>query len=99
MTTYSRTIVAAPINHGIKESQKNDGVYSFGEDPICDYPETVTVTNLPAFATHNSGTADFTIDYVDDLSLVGEYIVTIRSEICVPDDYTGATCTVLSDEY
>ena len=99
MTTYTRTIVAGPINHAIKEASKNDGAYSFGEDPICNYAETVTVTNLPAFVTHNLATADFTIDYVDDLSLVGEYIVTIRSEICVPDDYTGATCTVLADEY
>jgi len=38
------------------------GSYTFGEDPICDYPETVTVTNLPAFAVHNSVSADFTVN-------------------------------------
>ena len=31
--------------------------------------------------------------------LIGEYTVTIRSEICVPDDYTNASCTVMADEY
>jgi len=77
----------------------NSGAYSFDEDTNCNYPETVTVTNLPAFATHNPATADFTIDYLEDLNLVGEYVVTIRSEICVPDDYTGATCTLMAGEY
>ena len=59
----------------------------------------MTVTNLPAFVTHNVATSDFTIDQVFDLSLIGEYVVTIRSEICVPDDYTQTACTTMADEY
>ena len=62
VATYSRTLVAGPINHNIGAAEKNEGAYSFGEDPICDYPETVTVTNLPAFAVHNLGSADFTVN-------------------------------------
>ena len=33
------------------------------------------------------------------MSLLGEYIVTLKSEICVPDDYTGLTCTTMEVEY
>ena len=97
--TYSRVIVAGPINFNIGKPTYIDGLYSFGEDPICDYAETVTVTNLPSFVTHNNGSADFTISEINDLSLIGEYVITIRSQICVPDDYTKNTCTTMADEY
>ena len=65
-----------------------DGNYIFDEDPVCNYPEIVTVTNLPSFAKHNEATSDFTIPQNNDLDLIGEYTVTLRSEIQVPDDYT-----------
>ena len=97
--TYSRVLVAGPLNFNIGVPAKTDGTYSFGENPICDYTETVTVTNLPSFVTHNSGSADFTLNEINDLSLIGEYIVTLRSEICVPNDYTMVTCTTMADEY
>ena len=99
INTYSRNLVAGPIYFNIAAPGKTDGAYSFGEEPICNYDETVTVTNLPVFVTHNSGTADFTLSQISDLSLIGEYIVTIRSEICVPNDYTKSGCTVMADEY
>ena len=57
------------------------------------------MTNLPIFVYHNEADADFTVDRVDDLGLIGEYLVNLRSEICVPDDYTKATCTTMFDEY
>ena len=75
------------------------GFYTFDEDPICDYPETVTLTNLPTFVTHNLASSDFDLPQTSDLSLIGSYEVTIRSEITVPDDYTGNTATVLFQEY
>ena len=99
VSTYARQTVAGPITHMIKQPSKTDGTYSFGENPVCDYPETVTVTNLPTFATHNVGSSDFTLDYISDFNLAGEYFVTIRSEICVPDDFTQTTCTTMFDEY
>ena len=76
-----------------------DGLYVFDEDPVCNYPEIVTLTNLPAFVTHNEGSSDFTVPQTGDLSLLGEYPVTIKSEICVPDDYTQDTCTTKFVEY
>ena len=76
-----------------------DGHYIFDEDPVCKYPETVTVTNLPAFATHNEPSSDFTIPQNNDLDLIGEYTVTLRSEIQVPDDYTQSTYTIKFVEY
>ena len=59
----------------------------------------MTATNLPSFVTHNSGSADFTLSEINDLALIGEYIVTMISEICVPDDYTMDTCTIWREEY
>jgi len=76
-----------------------DGLYVFDEDPVCNYPETVNLTNLPVFVNHNEASSDFTIPQNGDLSLLGEYTVTIRSEICVPDNYTKNTCTTLQVEY
>ena len=76
-----------------------DGSYQFDETPFCGYEETVTISNLPSFVIHNENSSDFTINSTNDLDLIGEYPVTIRSEICVPDDYTGATCTPMVVEY
>ena len=55
--------------------------------------------NLPDFVTHNVGTSDFTIPQNVDLSLIGSYTVTIRSEIQVPDDYTLTSYTTMFVEY
>jgi hypothetical protein len=74
--------------------------YIFDESPACNYPETVTLTDLPTFVTHNAPTTeDFTVPVNSDLSLIGSYVVTIRSEISVPDDYTQSTFTLKFVEY
>ena len=74
--------------------------YVFDENPVCNYPETVTFTDLPTFVTHNAPTSDdFTVPVNNDLSLLGSYTVTIRSEIEVPDDYTKTTFTKWFEEY
>ena len=59
----------------------------------------MTVTGLPAWAQHNEGTSDFTIPQTSDLSLVGEYEITIKSEILVPKDYTKADYEPRTVEY
>ena len=99
VTTYTRNQVAGPIYFGVGAPDRTDGAYSFGEDPICNYDETVTVSGLPSFVSHNSSNSDFTLTEISDLSLIGEYVITIKSQICVPDDYTNTSCTVMADEY
>ena len=80
--TYTANQVVGLISYNIgEESLVNVGVYNFLEDPGCDYPETVTLTNLPDFVIHNESTSDFTLPKNSDLDLIGEYTVTIRSEI------------------
>ena len=60
----------------------------------------MTVISLPAFVTHNEASSDFTILKNSDLSLIGnEYTVTLKSEICIPDDYTNASCTKMASEF
>ena len=87
------------IVYNVNQATLTDGLYIFDEDPVCNYPETVTVTDLPVFATHNEQNSDFTILQNNDLSLIGEYTVTLKSEIQVPDDHTQATFTPFFVEY
>ena len=78
----------------------NVSPYVFDEEPVCNYPETVTLVDLPVFVTHNAPVSDnFTVLQLKDLALIGSYIVTIKSEISVPDDYTKTTYTIQSTEH
>ena len=88
VSTYTDTTRVAQIYYRIGEPDLTDGYYIFDEDPVCNYPETVTVTNSPTFLIHNEPQSDFTIRQNNDQSLVGVYKVTLKSEICVPDDYS-----------
>ena len=71
----------------------------FAEDPTCNYPETITVTKLPAWAIHNEDSKDFTIPETGDLSLIGSYTVTMRGEIEIPDDATMTTFSTMFVQY
>ena len=73
--------------------------YSFDETPVCNYPEIVTVTNLPSFATHRESDSNFKIAKNENLALDGTYTVTLRSEIHVPTDYTKTVFTTWYKEY
>ena len=53
VSKYSATILLTEIVHNIGAVQKTDGFYAFAEDPICNYMEKVTLTNLPSFIIHN----------------------------------------------
>ena len=61
VTNYQVTSKVDIIVYNVNQSTLTDGSYIFDESPICNYPETVTVTDLPTFATHNELTSDFTI--------------------------------------
>ena len=99
VSTYTATTTVTQITYDIGGATMSDGQYAFSQNPSCGYPETVTVSNLPAFAIHNQPSRDFTIPQNNDSSLQGEYVVTLRSEICVPDDYTNASCTTMAAQY
>ena len=100
VSVYSASQQVAPISYSIGATDLlKVGAYGFDQDPVCGYAETVTLTNLPAFVTHNAPTtADFSVPQTSDLSLIGSYTVTIRSTICVPDDHTQITCTPIYAE-
>ena len=101
VSTYLSTLEVTDISYNIGAPEiLGVGSYIFVEDPVCGYPETVTLTNLPIFVLHNSLTSDdFTVPYTNDLELIGSYVVTIKSEICVPNDYTQGACTVMLSEH
>ena len=93
------TTIVPKIIYNVNQPDLTTGFYQFEENPVCNYPQTVTLTNLPAFAIHNEPTSDFTIAQNNDLGLIGAYTVRIRSEVEVPDDYTRSTFTTKFAEY
>ena len=99
VSTYTDTQKIVSITYNIGAPDLTDGSYEFTESPICEYPETITVTNLPPWAIHNDFSKDFTIPSTSDLSLIGSYSVTLRGEIEVPDDATLTTYSPMFVEY
>jgi hypothetical protein len=90
VNTYTDTQRVGDLSYNIGgASLLNIGAYIFDEDPVCNYPETVTLTGLPTFISHSEPGSDFDLPITTDLSLIGSYVVTIRSEIFVPDDYAA----------
>ena len=63
VSMYTDTVTVPDISYNIgAPSLINVGPYLFDESPVCNYPETVTLSNLPAFVTHNAPiTADFSL--------------------------------------
>ena len=59
--TYTATTKVTSITYNIGAPSLIAGRYVFDESPLCGYPETVTVTNLPSFATHKMFSSDFAI--------------------------------------
>ena len=99
ITSYEATTKVTVIVYNVNQLSLTAGNYVFDESPFCGYPETVAVTDLPAFATHNEVASDFTIPQNNNLDLIGEYSVTLRSEISVPNDHTKTTFTPHFVEY
>ena len=83
--SYSATNAIASMVYSIGGPDLSD-TYTFDESPVCGYAETITITSLPAFMLHDEATSKLTIPSTLDLNLVGQYQVTVRSEIEVPDD-------------
>ena len=62
VNTYTATKEVGDISYNIgANALVNIGTYAFTEDPVCQYPETVTLTDLPNWITHNEDTSDFTL--------------------------------------
>ena len=50
--SYVDTVTVGVIYYNIGAPTITDGPYEFKQSPMCGYPETLTVTNLPGFARH-----------------------------------------------
>lgn len=89
MSSYDVTTYAADITYFLgTPDMKNVSPYLFTQNPDCGYAETVTLTNLPAYVTHDGTVKDFSVPENYDLSLIGQQTVVIRGEIQVPLDAT-----------
>ena len=99
ITSYDSLQTVSSIEYAIGALSLTGGSYAFVQTPECGYDESVTILNLPSFLTHNELSADFTVSALSDLSLIGEYTITVRSEIMVPTDYTKSSFDTILVEY
>ena len=67
------------------------------QDNGCGYTETVTLEPSYSWISVDPNTNTISIDYLDSTNsaLIGGYIMTLKKSICIPDDYTEATCTTV----
>ena len=67
------------------------------QDNACGYTETVTLEPSYSWISVDPNTNTISIDYLDSTNsaLIGGYIMTLKKSICIPDDYTEATCTTV----
>lgn len=80
------------ILYRIGQPDITQGTYRFQDSPnACGYKQTITITGLPSFVTHDDQLREFTIAQSYDHSQVGEHPVKITVTIEVPDDYTKST--------
>ena len=96
MTSYSATEIFETFSYNIGSPSLTSDKYSFDEDKPCGYTETVTIEGLPAFMEHNAASSDFKIQLNTDLTLIGSYEVTVKSEIVIPSDPAPV---ILSDQF
>ena len=71
--------------------------YTMAQDNACGYTETVTLEPSYSWISVDPNTNTISIDYLDSTNsaLIGGYIMTLKKSICIPDDYTEATCTTV----
>jgi len=61
INSYTETSAVGAITYTVGAPMLTSPSYVFDENPVCNYPETVTVTDLPSFMTHDIASAKFTI--------------------------------------
>ena len=72
VNSFEDTQTAANIEYFLgTPTLANVSPYEFTQTQDCQYPETVTLTNLPAFLNHDAALEDFTLPINYDLSLIG----------------------------
>ena len=99
VTDYVASLKVTDITYVLNTPTFTGGNYIFDEQPFCGYTETVALTNLPVFVTHNLATSDFTVPATNDLSLIGSYVVNIKSSISVPTDWTQSSFLIFFADY
>ena len=62
--------------------------YSFTQVPDCGYDYDVSENGLPSFAVHNISDKTYSVNYVDDNNLVGNYQVSVTGTLTYYTDYT-----------
>ena len=96
----TQKVVISKMTYRIGNPTQKGGNYEYFIDDSCkNYAQTIALTGLPGFVTHNEESQDFTIDYTEDVTLAGIYEVTISSVILIPDFPVQTTFTAVTHNY
>ena len=88
------------MTYRIGNPAQRGGNYEYFISGSCqNYAQTIALTGLPEFVTHNEESQDFTIEYTEDVTLAGIYEVTISSIILIPDFPVQTTYTAVTHNY
>ena len=74
-------------------------INAFVQNPKCGYPETLSITEVPWFVSHDKSSFSFTVPYMSVNDSVGAYSVRIRNSISVPNDATKVSSTPYEVDY
>ena len=94
MTELSSSAIMPDITFYIGDSTITEGTYGFEDLPNnCGNEQTVTISGLPSFVTHDPINRVFTIPSNTDDTKIGAYTVTITSKISVRNDISSTSET------
>ena len=97
VTSLVNTDVQPDIVYRLSDATITLGTYKMDESPSnCGYDMTMSVQNLPAWASHDDTNREFTVPLTTDQSLIGVYPVTIFGEVQVWDDYTKSSQSTIT---
>ena len=86
VATLIGSITGAPISYSLATPATTGAQYTFLEDLACGYDQSITVTGLPAFASHDQTLRQFSVE-TSDPSDKQTYTVVVESIIDVPVTY------------
>jgi len=86
-TLLTATNKVTDIYYSIGDPDVFSSPYLYTLAPSCNLTPTLTVTNLPTLATHNTVTTNFKVSSTTNLALIGSYVVTMTSSITFMKDY------------
>ena len=99
ISSFTGIPIVTDVFYTVGQPDLKSGKYGFVQDPNCLYPQTLSITGMPTFATSNTATFDFTVLFMAANTDAGVYTVRIQNSISVPKDAAKTAFTPMSVDY